>query len=169
MSRRRAEELCGTYLRYRDWVITIAPQGDKPAKNLDFDCSVVVGLPPRDWAVTLLTALHKRARPEGRLFGNLNLVLYERLLRKASAACHVSSLRVDPHSLRHAGPSIDSYEKRLSLPEIQSRGRWRCGESCRRYSKPAALLRQVNKLTPEQLQEARRVARFVPRLICDAL
>ena len=120
-------------VRYRDWVITIAPQGDKPAKHLDFDCSVVVGLPPRVWAVPLLIALHKRARPDGRLFENLNLVLCERLLRKASAACHVSSLRVDPHSLRHAGPSIDSYEKRFSLAEIQSRGRWRCGESCRRY------------------------------------
>lgn len=72
--------------RYQDWVITIAPQGDKPAKNLDLDCSVVVGLPPRVWATTLLTALHKRARPDGRLFGNLNPVLYERLLRKASAA-----------------------------------------------------------------------------------
>eukprot|EP00972_Heterocapsa_arctica_P050541 7432125-Heterocapsa_arctica.AAC.1 len=74
----------------------------------------------------------------------------------ATAACDLCALRLDPHSVRHVGPSIDSYEKRLSPPEVQARGRWRCVESCRRYSKPAALLRQVAKLSRQQLNEARR-------------
>jgi integrase len=156
--------------RYRDWALTIAPQGGgAPAKNHEFDCSVIVGLPPRTWAPTLLAKLVGTAGHDGRLFRSLTLPKYERLMRTATAACDLCALRVDPHSVRHVGPSIDSYEKRLSPPEVQARGRWRCVESCRRYSKPAALLRQVAKLSRQQLNEARRVASLVPRLVCAAL
>jgi hypothetical protein len=94
-------------------------------------------------------------QPEGwlLLFGDLVLAVVEKFCRVAVKQLK-PSVRVDPHSMRHAGPSIDMYDGLTTLAEVQTRGRWLSADSGRRYAKPAGLLRQLKKLSSAVLAEA---------------
>lgn len=151
--------------QFDQWVITVAPAGDEPAKKGQHDLPVTVGFNDRVWASTLLAALYKAAarRKDQRLRGGLSLAAYEALFRRANRAPHIPAT-VDPHSARHGGPSWDSYRRAADLT-IQVRGRWLSSMSVRRYSKSATLLRQLRKLSPHHLGEALRVSSSLPRLL----
>ena len=152
---RRADVTPPTHGQGRSsWVLTIAPQGGVPAKNRQHDCSVTVGFAGRDWASLILAALYRSTSCESDLlFGDLGLGEVEKFCRIAAKQLKLP-VRVDPHSMRHAGPSIDMYNGVTTLAEVQTRGRWLSADSVRRYAKPAGLLRQLKKLSSTVLCEA---------------
>ena len=149
------------------WAITVAPAtGLQPAKNQQFDAGVVVGAHGRGWVVRILELLHRAALPDRLLFEGLCLASVEALFREASV--HLGFGLV-PHGLRHLGPSHDRVVHGAAIDDVQARGRWLCVESCRHYSKPAAILRSVRKLTADQLRRAAALEREIPARLETAL
>ena len=145
------------------WSLVIYPVGgNKPAKNQQFDCGVTAGAHGRDWLPALLEALYKRAKPKGKLFRGLTLAKLDRLLSEFSEA---TGLKLVAHMVRHSGPSHDAFYFKVPIEDIRVRGRWVCVESCRRYMKPAMLLRALGLLDNEGLDVANRAAEtLVPKI-----
>jgi len=50
----------------------------------------------------------------------------------------------------HSGPSLDKYYNRISLEEVQTRGRWRSTDSVRRYEKKGKCCRGCGPLCQVQ-------------------
>ena len=136
-----------------------------PAKNREFDASVIVGAFDRPWVTRIVEALARRAGPGQLLLGPLTLPTFERLFARARTALRLQGLPVSPHALRHAGPSHDAWKFDSPLPAIQARGRWKNVESVRRYAKPAGMLRTKAALAPLQRAEGERLLRILPRLL----
>ena len=103
---------------------------------------------------------------DGKLFRNLSLRDVEKYFGLASQHLNI---KVVPRAMRHAGPSHDAFHNKMTLQDIQSRGRWLCVESCRTYMKPAALLRSVANLNRAQLVCARKWASVGPDKVLAAL
>ena len=145
------------------WSLVIYPVGgSKPAKNQQFDCGVTAGAHGRDWVPLLLEALRKRAKPKGKLFRSLTLAKLDRLLSDFSKA---TGIKLVAHMFRHGGPSHDALYFKMPIEDIRVRGRWGCIESCRRYMKPAMLLRALGLLSNEGLEVANRAAKnLVPQI-----
>ena len=147
------------------WGILIAPQPSRRrgtsttsapppqrSKGGNYDETVLIGDTPsiqagRRIAAQCLAKAYAEAAPGGRIVKLRDLVHFEKLFAKASAACFFDDLRMTPHSLRHGGPSMDRFGNWRDLREIQKRGRWAASQSVRRYEKAGTLLRQMNKLT----------------------
>ena len=72
---------------------------------------------------------------------------------------------VDLHGAWRFGPSLDAYFFKTELPVNQARGCWMLLESCRRYNKPAILLRQLRELDAQLLRRARILETRLPRAI----
>ena len=142
---------------YSDWAIIVSPVDEgMPSKTNVFDATVVAGTPgcSRAFVPRLVVALVRRAQ-RGSLFHGLTLASYERLVKKAATSLGLQSLRVSPHSARHCGPSEDAYAGRRDLEAIRHRGRWASVRSVQRYMKFGQLLRQLAKLSEDQLRRAR--------------
>lgn len=161
----------------KDWAVTFCPAGgDKPAKNQEFDSGVVLGAFGRRYVNELLSALVLKRAAGSRLFGPLTLPILDKLV---SQHRHALPFDFTPHGIRHAGPSHDMYFNKAQLDWVQARARWKALESCRRYAKPAALLRRLKMLTDEQLKAAAELEktlafvlarrfREVPRAVLEA-
>ena len=147
------------------WALTIAPQGGAPAKNQQFDAGVIVGSHDRGWVCKVLELLYLACdNDDDFLFKNLALTDVERVFREYSRKLRFKIL---PHGMRHAGPSHDAVVHHVRIEDIFTRGRWLALDSCRRYAKPAALLRQLRVLTPQQLAAAKDISEKGPNdLIC---
>ena len=141
------------------WALTIAPRGGPPAKNKRFDASVVVGAHDRGWACDLLALLAKDLPADKPLFRGLSLELLEKMYREMSKALGFPMVA---HGLRHVGPSHDSLVHKVSVEDIQQRGRWVSLESCRIYTKPASLIRSLARVSDENLRQARRLREQLP-------
>ncbi len=63
--------------------------------------------------------------------------------------------------LRHAGPSHDFYYNQSPIQQLQWCGRWLAVESCRRYTKPARMLRGLALLQTAQKERAQETANTV--------
>ncbi len=109
-------------------------------------------------ATQLLQAVVDRTADKEFLFPGITLVLWEKWCRAFVA---VDKIPLTPHCLRHAGPSIDIYYHQASIQDVQWRGRWMAVESCRRYAKPAKMLRLRAALAPSQLERAEVAAQNV--------
>ena len=70
----------------------------------------------------------------------------------------MASWGVVPYSLRHSGPSWDRATWRLTLPEIQRRGRWLSERSVIRYERSARTLALLSGQPPAFLAYLRRCA-----------
>jgi len=77
--------------------------------------------------------------------------------------------QMQPHMMRHGGPSHDLYSGASSRPDIQTRGRWLCLESTRRYAKPAGMLRTKATLSDLEISEAERYSRTLPKLLVERI
>ena len=161
--------------RYNQLAVIMAPSGPnrKPAKNLQFDDTVIVGSmsPDRVWikkVVEQLVARCKRLKIN-RLFEGLDLHTYETLFRRGSEALSLQELRLCPHTVRHGGPSVDFLEKRGPLELIKRRGHWLSDRSVARYGKEGKLLRQVNKMTARQQRDGARAAASLAALLDQKL
>ena len=65
--------------------------------------------------------------------------------------------------------NLDFYFHDVPVAALQWRGRWLAMESCRRYSKPAKMLRSLAALSEEQLRRARAAAYEVPGRLLKGL
>ena len=83
--------------------MTVAPlTQDMPAKNRQFDCSVVAGEHDRTWVAAIVENLRRKAVREGfPLLHPLTLPAWERLCRLCKA--HLG-FDITPHVMRHAAP-----------------------------------------------------------------
>ena len=150
----------GSTGKYRRWSLVVAPStGTRVTKTGEQDDTLLLGAAGRNYINGVVSLLHKHTRPKQYLFGNLTLSRYEGLVRQACASLSYQTLKVTPHSFRHTGPSEDRLAEALSSFDIQSRGRWACAASVRRYEKHARLLRQLHKLSPAQLAHADKAHR----------
>ena len=150
------------------WSLTIAPRpGQVPAKNRTFDAGVVVGGFDRMWVADRVLAPLMSDLPVGTsLFRSLDLHSLEALFVEASKDL---AFKIVPHGLRHAGPSHDAVVHKAAVHDLQCRGRWLSIESCRVYTKPAALLRSVGLLSDSQLRQARRFSGHLPNTLSSSL
>ncbi len=111
----------------------------------------------------LLEMLYKKNSGNTPLLRGLTLSKLEEYLRRYSNTFEVS---LCAHMVRHAGPSHDAHYNKVGIEDIRIRGRWMCIESCRRYSKPAKLLRALAALPAPMLSQANRAKQtLVPRLV----
>ena len=145
--------------KYNHWVITVAPLRDessRPAKNKEFDQSVILAQFDRAWLTPLFAKLHATTLPGASLFAPLTLGKLEELCRKA-ARVGPFPINFFPHMVRHGGLSSDLYYKLIDLKGVRVRGRWCCMDSVRRYAKSATLLRQVKQLPGDVIKDGGRL------------
>ena len=147
-------------------VLGDSTQGRRTKTGLT-DAGVSVGFADRAWVRDVLANLVKRATKGGRLF-RIGLPAYQAAFRHASKSLRLQHLSPCPHMVRHTGPSEDRMAGLASLAEIQQRGFWTCHQSVARYEKHTKLLRQLQRMTPEQQSEGRRALCALPRLRREA-
>jgi integrase len=153
--------------RATQWSVVVAPLSRAvPAKNKQFDDGYVVGAHDRQYVRDLVEALVTTSSCNEKVFSPLELPLWEKMFRDFSKA---EGLKVTPHGLRHTGPSHDFHVHKEPLHGLQLRGRWLAIESCRRYTKPARLLRATSALTNSQLEKADVSARTLVAYLLDGL
>ena len=164
----RHEDIIPPRGRYKSTSVIVAPlpikastlkaataPAPKSAKSGEFDDTVLAGLPGLglEWVESLMVKLKEAAVAQQRLFDPLNLAEYEALLRDTSTDIKLSELHITPHSMRHGGASLASYNKILDADGIRKQGRWNAEKSARRYEKKGRLTRQVAKMSAKQVQK----------------
>ena len=126
--------------------------------------SVVVGFADKkEWATEIINELWSEATQakRSRLFPEDFLIYWETNNRMAARALGLLNMSYQPHAMRHAGPSWDVYEGKIDVLGAQQRGRWLALESCRRYSRPAMLRRQIPKIQLAQRNAAMALLPFL--------
>jgi integrase len=124
------------------------------------DDTIVVGAADGISFDAIVKLLVTRAREAGeiRLLFDLTYPQFGRWLGKASRALELPYV-LRPHMLRHGGASEDYHQKRLTIDQIQFRGRWRSIKSVQRYMKAGRLLAQARKLKASHLVASERAIR----------
>ena len=125
--------------------------GDAVTKIGLTDDTVIVGEinKERSWLNDIVKELYWTTSPREPVF----TIAYRRfaeLIASASSAAGLDSLALTPHTLRHGGASTDALAD-IDLEFIQRRGRWMTNASTRRYEKKGRIMKQVSKLSDEQL------------------
>ena len=77
-------------------------------------------------------------------------------------------VRFEPvlYSGRHTGASLDRYEDRRSLAEVQQRGRWRTTTSVRRYEKRGMVQHAWSLLSLAVQSRCQHAERVLPGALC---
>jgi integrase len=149
---RKEDFFCSGRGAQQEWSVVVAPLTRAvPAKNKQFDDGYIAGGHDRTYVKSLLKLLVPSAPLGEKIFAPLSLPHWEKMYREFSKE---EGVRMTPHGLRHTGPSHDFHAHNVPLHSLQMRGRWLCIESCRRYAKPARLLRGVAALSRGQLLRA---------------
>ena len=140
------------------WTLTLHPcteAGRSKTKQQDDTITIGSTCPRRAWLTKVAAALATRTSgPLLPLTEPRHRALFHR--SRQLAGLQVSH----PHRLRHGGASADGAAQ---LPEatIQARGRWVHAKSVQRYKKPARYLRELAKLTPQQMRSAIEEAAYL--------
>ncbi len=149
---RKEDFFCSGRGTQQEWSVVVAPLTRAlPAKNKQFDDGFIAGAHDRTYVKSLLKLLVPSTSLGEKVFAPLSLPHWEKMFRAFSKE---EGVRMTPHGLRHTGPSHDFHAHKTPLHSLQMRGRWLCIESCRRYAKPARLLRGVAALSKGQLLRA---------------
>ena len=133
----------------------------------DHDDSIAFGVSRgapggRSWVATFLAKLAKKRR--GLLFP-ISLQRYEALFKQASLEAGLDKLRLTPHCARHGAASTSYATGRMTLKDIQKRGRWRSASSVRVYEKSARLARQLSRMSMDQRTRANQLSTTLPSLL----
>ena len=154
------------------WTLTLYPataaaRETQVSKTNTTDDTVAIGIsnPKRRWLQTLCAGISRLPHPEGLLLG-LSTKRYYQLFNHARAAAALPAS--SPHRLRHGGASVDSLQQgdaKLTDLDIASRGRWAALTSVRRYRQPATYLRELSKLTLEQVLKPKDLETSLPPLL----
>ena len=84
----------------------------------------------------------------------------------ALAELDMTRLAVVPYAWRHSAPSIDRDRNRMTLAEVQKRGRWKQPRSVARYEKAGRLGMSIRDLTPEQIAYCEMCDRHLGDFMC---
>ena len=172
-------------LGYHAWVLVLSPlnqalaigEAPRPSKTGEFNDSLKVGSPGRQWAAKLLELLWTHAKNRGdysvasrfvKLFP-FGLAEYEKVFKLALKSLKLAHLKLVPHCLRHGAPSHDIMHHLRTKREAMDRGFWRSYDSVRRYEKHGRITSQLNKLTTDQRSAANNAVACVEKRLVDAL
>ena len=130
---------------YDQVALLLAPKGPgESSKNGGVDDSILIGRinSDRQFVSPLLPELKRHAQRQRRLalFPNLTLNIYNHRVRCSGKRLGYASLKLSARLFRHGGPSIDMFEGKATLNDIQKRGHWGSFSSVTRYEKHAKLL-----------------------------
>ena len=102
----------------------------RPSKTGEMDETVDVARP---WLAALIVQLGV-GDPTDPLW-DFTMTDAKRAFDNAAASLDLGKLQLVLYTARHSGASIDRFTGRISLQEVQRRGRWRQPNSVRRYEK----------------------------------
>ena len=121
----------------------------------------------RAWIGALLVQHLHHSR--GHMLWNFGLAkLCREFLTAAQALC-LMHIKLVLYMARHSGSSLDMLEGRLSLQEVQRRGRWRSEASVRRYEKRAMLQQVSSTMSVAQKQRFLTTEQELPTALAHEL
>eukprot|EP00435_Cladocopium_sp_Y103_P010201 s4329_g2.t1 len=128
--------------RAKVWGVVIAQQEQEvPTKTGTFDDCVLLDTCCRDYINGVLKKLFLKTKlPGDKIFPDLTLGQYAKIISAACSQLELQKLKLTPHGLRHSGPSTDAFHQIRGAIAIQRRGRWRTASSVTRYQKPGRML-----------------------------
>ena len=133
------------------WAVSFAPSDTNfKTKTGQQDDTVMVGVKGRRWIASVAAELQRITKSASYVFP-FDLRTYERKFELVKKKAGLGSLKGSPHTLRHTGPSQDSFAYSMPLAEIKKRGRWSSDKSVGRYERHAKLLR-VSASIPMHVQ-----------------
>ena len=112
-----------------------------------------------EWVADFLAVLSQKRC--GALFPQ-SLPRWEALFKRSTARLNLSALKLTPHCARHGAASLAYATGRLSLRDIQKRGRWKNPASAKTYEKSAKLTRQIARLDDAQRSRATALSATLP-------
>ena len=130
----------------------------KFSKTGELDESIVLH---RLWLCKAVEAWAKTRASQVRLWPFL-LPDLRREFMKVTASLNLSFLSPVLYQGRHSGASLDRMENRLTLAEVQKRGRWRSSSSTNRYEKHALLQEVLLKVGIKVRARSEAEARLLP-------
>ena len=142
------------------WAVVVGMlEFGNPSKNKDFDDCVIFNSKGREDVNRVISCLSKRKVANNVcVFHPLTACAYNKSIQHAANQLGLASLHLSGHMLRHSGASHDSYHAVRDAVAIQSRGRWKCAESTRRYKRPGRMLLN-QKLIPQKVWRQAKCAR----------
>ena len=136
------------------WTLTLNPTAQSPSlqtfsKTGTRDDCVAIGAThnDREWIVKLMRPLAGMPRKMTKL---LDMIVSRYHHLKALGRRLPGLGPAKPHQMRHGGASMDALTGCIQDLDMADRGRWKSLQSVRRYRKPAAYLRRLSSLSPEQ-------------------
>ena len=138
------------------WSLLLGPiELRKPTKTGIFDDCVMLDHPELLWTTEHLARYKALGDQSDRLWP-WTREAYEREFAIVVKRLGLSSWGLVPYSLRHSGPSWDRSMNRLSLAEVQRRGRWLDQRTVMRYEKSSRTSALLADLNPVFLRYLRR-------------
>jgi integrase len=136
----------------------------RASKTQQFDESLVLNTPGREWVGLLALRLRDRAAPNAPLVST-TLTAWTQAFKSAASELGVDDVHL--YLLRHSGPSDDFLMKARDLRAIKKRGRWSDDRSVRRYEKSARALKQASDLPVYVQRYARTCQLEVHKVMLD--
>ena len=139
----------------------------QPSKTGELDESLHI---TRPWVARLILQHHRcRLRAGYQHLWPFDLGAVRKVFMAAVQALGVGHLSPVLYSARHSGASTDRLEDRLTLLEVQRRGRWRCDSSVRRYEKRAIIQQAAASLPRAMKAQCLRDMEKLPAALARAL
>eukprot|EP00438_Fugacium_kawagutii_P017101 Skav204591 [mRNA] locus=scaffold672:132020:137458:- [translate_table: standard] len=139
----------------------------KPTKAGEYDDVVLFDTPGRSDINMIISSLSKRKISDSdSLLSPLGQVQYGRNIQVALQQLGLKHLGLSPHSLRHSGASSDSFNAVRDAKDIQTRGRWKCSDSVKRYKKPGRMMLNQKKVPQAVWSRAKHArAEAIPAIL----
>ncbi|CAK0867387.1 unnamed protein product [Prorocentrum cordatum] len=135
----------------------------RPSKTGEMDETVDVARP---WLGNLLVRL-AQGPPSGPLW-TFTMTEAKDVFERATRALHLDKLLPVLYTARHSGVSIDRFTGRISLQEVQRRGRWRQPSSVRRYEKRGLIQAVWSEMEPSAKAYCLQAEAELPSLLAAA-
>ncbi|CAK0876757.1 unnamed protein product [Prorocentrum cordatum] len=135
----------------------------RPSKTGEMDETVDVARP---WLGNLLVRL-AQGPPSGPLW-TFTMTEAKDVFERATRALHLDKLLPVLYTARHSGASIDRFTGRISLQEVQRRGRWRQPSSVRRYEKRGLIQAVWSEMEPSAKACCLQAEAELPSLLAAA-
>ena len=147
------------------WCLLLGPlEMRRPTKAGVYDDSVMVDNPGLEWTLPFLLEL-KQAGPEHECIWPFTRGAFTRAFGRAVRNLGLKSWGFVPYSLRHSGPSADRSEQRLTLEEVQRRGRWQNPKTVMRYERSSRVSALLSTLAPPAAAYLQHCERFLRRYV----
>ena len=151
------------------WCLLLGPlETRRPTKSGVFDDSVLLDHPRLDWTLPLLAQLKSSGSPKECIWP-FTRASFTRAFGRAVRALGLRSWGFVPYSLRHSGPSWDKTEARLTLDEIQRRGRWQNPKTVMRYERSSRVSALLSTLQPAVATYLLRCEEFLQQYVEGAV